>query len=505
MAHVDMANGRSNASATARPAAAAAAIPPPTPPRIHSRTFTVDPHAPPHRLEEQLQEAARLIRDDQLVAFPTETVYGLGGNALSSRALSGIYVAKGRPSDNPLIVHVHCRQQFLSLGRDVPALALTLADRFWPGPLTLIVPTARGDGAASDIARAGLDSVGVRMPSHPVALALLRACGLPLAAPSANLSGRPSPTTAAHVACDLGGRIAGIIDGGPAATTEGDEGIGVESTVVECTEPSAEEKTRGSKGIVTILRPGGITREMLEEVAGVGNVRLDPALQSANAASRLHLHPSASTNPTAVQPLPKQTRRRSNELTTPDTLLNSSSSSSSASAAAVSSSPTPIPSIPPVCSPPLSSSNTTISAPRAPGMKYTHYAPRAPLLVVDGSIDLLLSTALPHLQRGDVVGIMATSESLEAIDAWRKQHDFKEDELIVLPCGRRSDLSSVARSLYGVLRAFDETCVQIIFSEHFPSHGVGEAVMNRLTKAAAGVVRESLQTDDAQAQKQPQK
>ena len=401
-------------------------------------------------------------------------------DALSSSALAGIYVAKGRPSDNPLIVHVHSHAQFFALGRSIPRLALRLAERFWPGPLTLIIPTALDANAASSAARAGLDCVGVRMPNHPVALALLRACGLPLAAPSANLSGRPSPTTAAHVSADLSGRVAGIVDGGSA------DGVGLESTVVECEDGPAGPDGQDGPGWVTILRPGGITREMLEQVAGVGRVRIDPAIAMEQTGTQ--------TQQQAVKALPKQSAKRGTERADVASLLGSPSTSASASAsAASSSSPSPSPSSP-------SPSPATPAGPKAPGMKYTHYAPRAPLLLVDGSVSFLLETARPYLERGEVVGVLATTEQQPSIEAWRTAHGFEPAQLQLLVCGQRSDLASVARGLYGALRAFDETNVQIILSEIFPAQGgMGEALMNRLHKAAGGrVVREEAAAKPAQ-------
>lgn len=195
----------------------------------------------------QLQEAAQLLKKGEAVAFPTETVYGLGANALSSTAVEKIFQAKGRPSDNPLIVHIANQEELQRLTTRIPAKAQQLMDAFWPGPLTLILP--KGEGIAPEVT-AGLDSVGVRMPDHPVALALLREAGVPIAAPSANRSGRPSPTTADHVEEDLQGKISGIVDGG--AT-----GVGVESTVLDVTQDPP-----------MILRPGGLTKEAIEQVIG---------------------------------------------------------------------------------------------------------------------------------------------------------------------------------------------------------------------------------------------
>ncbi|MCP3033213.1 threonylcarbamoyl-AMP synthase [Halobacillus sp. A1] len=205
--------------------------------------------------EETIQEAAALLRDQQVVAFPTETVYGLAADATHEAAVQRIFEAKGRPADNPLIVHVGNREQVKQLVTEIPEVAHRLMDEFWPGPLTLILPS---NHTASQNVTAGLDTVAVRMPSHPVALQILQAAGLPLAAPSANRSGRPSPTEADHVKQDLDGRIAGIVDGGPT-------GVGVESTVLDCTSE-----------IPVILRPGGVTKEDLERI--LPEVMVDPAL-----------------------------------------------------------------------------------------------------------------------------------------------------------------------------------------------------------------------------------
>ena len=197
-------------------------------------------------MEETLALAARLLADGELVAFPTETVYGLGAHAMDESAVLGIFSAKGRPADNPLIVHIHDRAQLDGIC-EVNATALRLMDAFWPGPLTIILPRKE---AVPNAVTAGLDTVAVRMPSHPVALALLRACNLPVAAPSANRSGKPSPTSAQHVFTDMDGRIPLIIDGG-------ESDVGLESTVISL----AGEKP-------CILRPGGVTKAMLEEVIG---------------------------------------------------------------------------------------------------------------------------------------------------------------------------------------------------------------------------------------------
>ncbi|MCM3586865.1 L-threonylcarbamoyladenylate synthase [Mesobacillus maritimus] len=321
----------------------------------------------------QIRQAATLLMENHVVALPTETVYGLGGNAESDDAVAKIFAAKGRPSDNPLIIHIANQAQLANIVREIPEMANQLMEAFWPGPLTLIFN--KQDGKLSEKATAGLSTVAVRMPDHPVALALIEASGLPIAAPSANLSGRPSPTTAGHVHDDLDGRIAGIVDGGPT-------GVGVESTVVDCT-----------GDVPVILRPGGITKEQLEAV--VGEVSTDPALAD-----------------------PEQ-------------------------------------------------------APKSPGMKYRHYSPNAPLYLVDGEVEDIQQLVDEKRAEGLKVGVMTTEENRE-----RYQAD------VIYPCGRRTQLESVAEALYDTLRAFNESNVDIIYGEIFPETGVGVAVMNRLTKAS---------------------
>jgi len=333
-----------------------------------------------HVNEKDLAAAAECLRKNEVVAFPTETVYGLGANALSDEAVGKIFEAKGRPSDNPLIVHISDEKQLENLVEYVPETAKRLMEAFWPGPLTLIYPRGR---AVSDIVTGGLSTVAVRMPNHPTAIALIRQTGLPLAAPSANRSGRPSPTTAEHVKHDLDGRIAGIVDGGGT-------GVGLESTVVDC-----------SGGIVTILRPGGVTKAELERV--IGSVSVDQGLKNHE------------------------------------------------------------------------------DQPKSPGMKYTHYAPKAAVTLVDGGRDFLQSLVNSERKKGKNVGVLTTEES---------SHSYNAD--VVVTCGRRSDLSTVARGLYAALRKFDEHDVDVIFAETFPAEGVGEAVMNRLEKSAGGrIIRDS--------------
>ncbi|HBK60200.1 MAG TPA: threonylcarbamoyl-AMP synthase, partial [Firmicutes bacterium] len=202
----------------------------------------VDPKGPPADLEAQLSSAAAILRRGGLVAFPTETVYGLGANALDGQAVARIFRAKGRPQDNPLIVHIACLEDLQACAAGVPDEAWALARAFWPGPLTIVLPVSGGIPCE---VTAGGDTVAVRMPSHPVAMALIRAAGLPIAAPSANISGRPSPTSADHVWTDLAGRIEMLVDGGPA-------GIGVESTVLDMTSSPP-----------LVLRPGGVPVEAI--------------------------------------------------------------------------------------------------------------------------------------------------------------------------------------------------------------------------------------------------
>ncbi|UTR16969.1 threonylcarbamoyl-AMP synthase [Salipaludibacillus sp. LMS25] len=322
----------------------------------------------------QIVEAAHDLVLHHVVAFPTETVYGLGGDATSDVAIERIFEAKGRPADNPLIVHIAERAQLRDYVKEISPLADKLMSAFWPGPLTIVF---KHNGHLSKRVTAGLPTVAVRMPDHPVALALIKAAGVPLAAPSANRSGRPSPTTAAHVYEDLNGKISGIIDGG--AT-----GVGLESTVIT-----------GTEGTVTILRPGGITKEDLEAVCGP--VLTDPALKKED------------------------------------------------------------------------------DTPISPGMKYVHYAPNAPLTLVKGTDAFLHKTAEAANEKGLRVGLLVTEDYLLSTKVHKK---------VVM--GSREDLTTIAQHLYEALRAFAEGEVDVIFSETFPEAGLGNAIMNRLKKAAGG-------------------
>ena len=328
----------------------------------------------------KIRSAARTIKRGGLVAFPTETVYGLGADALNAEAVRRIYAAKKRPLDNPIIVHVAAERDVLQLAKKVPHEAEKLMDLFWPGPLTLVLKAL---GTVPDATTGGLDTVAVRMPSHKVALALIRESGVPIAAPSANLSGRPSPTTAEHVRQDLEGRIEMILDGGPAD-------IGVESTVLDVTvDPPI------------VLRPGGTPYEEL--LKALGSVELHPSILAK-----------------------KQTR--------------------------------------------------LVKVP-SPGMKHRHYAPKAELVLVEGTLEAtakkVQQTADSQKRAGRKVGVLATDETAST---------YNVD--VVRSLGRREDSASAAKSLFGLLREFDEQKVDVIVAEGVPLEGLGLAVMNRLRKAS---------------------
>lgn len=322
-----------------------------------------------------LQRAALILKQHGLVAFPTETVYGLGGDGFCPEAAKKIYEAKGRPSDNPLILHISKSEELAKVAARIPDIAYPLMEAFWPGPMTLIFN--KSEQIPYEIT-GGLETVAVRMPSHEGARALIEAAGVPIAAPSANTSGRPSPTTAAHVREDLDGRIEMIIDGGAVS-------IGLESTIVDLTED-----------IPIILRPGHITKSMLEEVAG--EVRMDPGL----------------------------------------------------------------------------SGKETDSKPKAPGMKYRHYAPKAKMIVFDGKLEAVVDriNGLARQYDAQQVGILATEETAD-----RYPHGQ------VVSVGSRS-AETIERGLYSALRSFDHKGVEVILSESFSREDKGEAIMNRLMKAA---------------------
>ncbi|MCM1103642.1 MAG: L-threonylcarbamoyladenylate synthase [Clostridium sp.] len=328
--------------------------------------------------EEGIRRAGEIIRAGGLVAFPTETVYGLGGDALNKESSRKIYAAKGRPSDNPLIVHICKWQDIERIAARIPQAARGLAEAFWPGPLTMILP--KSDAVPYETT-GGLDTVAVRFPSHPAARALIEAAGGYVAAPSANRSGRPSPTTAKYVAEDMDGRIDMIIDGG-------EVGIGIESTIVDLT-----------GDMPMILRPGHITQEMLENV--LGRVAADQTILEAADGVK----------------------------------------------------------------------------PKAPGMKYRHYAPKGVLTVVEGDRDAV-TEKINALTReasaaGEKVGVIATEETV---------HAYHAD--CVKNIGSRLDEAAIAHNLYAILREFDDEEMTVLFSEAFDTAGMGQAIMNRLLKAA---------------------
>ena len=328
--------------------------------------------------EEKLRAAGAILQQGGLVAFPTETVYGLGGDALNPSSSQKIYAAKGRPSDNPLILHVCDMQMVESLVKEIPDNARRAMEHFWPGPMTVILQKA---DQVPDCVTGGLDTVAIRMPDHPVALELIRRSGVPIAAPSANTSGRPSPTKAEHVADDLNGKIEMILDGGPV-------GIGLESTIVDFTEE-----------VPVVLRPGYISLEMLQEV--LGDVRMDKGLIK------------------------------------PDSNIR----------------------------------------PKAPGMKYRHYAPKADLAIVEGPTEEVIK-AINQFVKEDAAnglqsGIIATEETIS-----------QYPDGIVKCIGSRAAEETIAHNLYEVLREFDQCQVSKIYSEAFYTPKMGQAIMNRLLKAA---------------------
>lgn len=326
-----------------------------------------------------IQTAAKILQEGGLVAFPTETVYGLGGNGLDGAACEKIYLAKGRPSDNPLILHISEFEELNAIVREISPAAKKLMDAFWPGPLTMVFPKADIVPAK---ATGGLDTVAVRFPSHPVARAIIRAAGLPIAAPSANSSGKPSPTRASHVEYDLNGKIDMIVDGGAAEW-------GLESTIVDV-----------SGDVPMILRPGAVTKEMMEEV--VGTVEIDPTILSKPAADL---------------------------------------------------------------------------KPKAPGMKYTHYSPKAEVLLVKGErqavADEINRLAAVDMSRGKKTGVMATEETKDL---------YQAD--VILSLGSRENLEEIGANLFKLLRKFDFLGAEKVYSEVFSEEGEGMAIMNRLNKAA---------------------
>ncbi|MGL4986622.1 MAG: L-threonylcarbamoyladenylate synthase [Treponemataceae bacterium] len=329
---------------------------------MNTKLWTTNPY--------DITSAAVYLKKGEVVAFPTETVYGLGANALDSSAVKKIFIAKGRPQDNPLIVHISSFSMLQDLVAEIPCHAQKLMDAFWPGALTLIF---QKKASLISPVSAGLSTIAIRMPNHPIAQSLISEATIPIAAPSANVSGKPSCTKASHVFDDMNGKIAGIIDGGSTA-------IGLESTVVDCTVYP-----------VIILRPGGITKKEIEQVV---DVQSDSSFEN------------------------------------------------------------------------------EIKIPKAPGMKYRHYAPQAPFIIIPHDKNLLQKRIDFEQQQGKKVALMVTND-FSCITA-----NF------VILLGNRDDPETVAHRIFFALREFDEKSVDIIFTTEFPKNGIGEAIMNRLEKAS---------------------
>jgi len=327
-----------------------------------------------------LEQAAGILRAGGLVAFPTETVYGLGANALDEEAAKKIYEAKGRPSDNPLIVHISRTQDIEILAKDIPEDAYRLAEVFWPGPLTIIL---KKKDCVPYGTTGGLDTVAIRLPANKIAMDLIAQSGVFVAAPSANISGKPSPTRAEHVIKDLSGKVDMIIDGGKAT-------LGLESTIVDL-----------SGKLPMILRPGCITKNMIENV--IGHIEYDPAILGKNLDMDL--------------------------------------------------------------------------VPKAPGMKYRHYAPEGKLTIYEGDTNLVIDAinlkAKEESESGNRVGVIATDET-------KALYQYG----VIKTIGSRKDDASIAAGLYGVLREFDELHTEYIYTESFADNSLGQAIMNRMLKAA---------------------
>lgn len=323
---------------------------------------------------DDIAEAGRLLAAGEVVGIPTETVYGLAASAFEAKAALRVFAAKGRPADNPLIVHITELSQLPGLVEYIPEAAYKLAARFWPGPMTLLMYKKP---CIPDEVTAGLPTVGIRMPSHPVARAVIEAAGVPLAAPSANISGKPSPTTARHVLDDMDGKIAAVVDGGPCS-------VGVESTVIDLTGGTAQ-----------VLRPGAITEEMIAEV--LGNAATDPAVEHGLSAGE---------------------------------------------------------------------------RPKAPGMKYRHYAPKAPVLLLEGPPENTAAALRRELLPTD--GALVFSEYIGLL----KPHSN------LCPLGESWDHASHARRLFAALRRLDGTEAKRILAQCPRTRGAEAGAVNRLRKAA---------------------
>ena len=327
--------------------------------------------------EKEIAAAAAILREGGLVGIPTETVYGLGANGLNEQAVKNIFAAKGRPQDNPLILHIPEVSWLERYCKDIPLTAYKLAQAYWPGPMTMIL---RHKDLVPDAVTAGLDTVGMRCPAHKLCRDIIAAAGVPVAAPSGNTSGRPSPTTAQHMLEDMDGKIDAIVDGGPCA-------VGVESTIIDLTcEPPR------------LLRPGGITLEQLRAV--LGEVEVDPAVTRLMGAGE---------------------------------------------------------------------------RPRAPGMKYRHYAPKAPVTVVTGDPQRSARYIADHAGAED--GIICFDEFLTLFTG-------RSQARPVMDLGPAGDKEEQARHIFDALRSFDHTSVPAIWAQCPDSTGIGLAIANRLNKAA---------------------
>jgi len=391
--------------------------------------------------------AAEILRNGGLVAFPTETVYGLGADALDPEASSRIYAAKGRPSDNPLIVHIAEKRAVNALAESVPETAQLLMEAFWPGPLTIILKKKE---IVPNATTGGLSTVAIRMPSHPAAMEMIRESGVYVAAPSANRSGRPSPTEAHHVKEDLSGEIDMILDGGPV-------GIGIESTIVDLTGE-----------LPMILRPGFITKEMLEGI--LGTVLLDPSLTA-----EADVSVTGTAGRTAESEESSGTESRTANASVNGTLngagIKNAERVSGGSAGTV------------------GLDLAQPEHPKAPGMRYTHYAPRGeltivsdaehPVLVTKPVVEKIRSLAETALTEGFETAILTTGENAADYAALEENPHF---HLILL--GDTDDGQTVAAHLYGALRVCDEMNCERIYSENFRRDALGSAIMNRLVKAA---------------------
>lgn len=327
--------------------------------------------------EKNMDEAAAILRDGGLVGIPTETVYGLGANGLNEEAVAHIFEAKGRPQDNPLILHIPDASWLERYCKDIPLTAYKLADAYWPGPMTMIL---RRKDIVPDAVTAGLDTVGMRCPAHPLCRAIIDTAGVPVAAPSGNTSGRPSPTTAQHMLEDMDGKIDAIVDGGPCS-------VGVESTIIDLTDTPAR-----------LLRPGGITLEQLEAV--LGEVAVDPAVTRLMGAGE---------------------------------------------------------------------------QPKAPGMKYRHYAPKAPVTVVTGD---------PQKSAEYIASHAAPEDGIICFDEFLPLFTRRSETRPVMDLGPAGDKEEQARHIFDALRSFDHTSVPAIWAQCPDATGIGLAIANRLNKAA---------------------